>query len=724
MAKEDWEEEGQENEEDEIEDVSAERRANLAKALSDRLSPKDNLPPKNAEKKPIVKDAVIQAPENKKAAQDALNALLANRGKAPPQSNQPPETPSKDEPPSPTNQSENSNKIDNNSVFAALAKLQLDIGRATRTVTDPTSGKSREIKTLEMYTRDSPRNVNDQEELLKLMALRQALNKDLSFSMIIDKTTNPERFKALAAAPDSFNSLPGNAKPEHSFLLILDEQEVLDNIDKIQETYLKELASLKEEAAKELSAKHETGEEEAYEIEEQFQQNETLSSVPLATPVGTTVEANAVSQKESTPTPLMSKTLENLNKISQNIPRDQEWISIAGEQAYAPGALHYLDSLWYELQDLSKITDSQEQDKAIQETLDRTAKEMNEYVASSENPGEIPGINVVANLVQNLSHDTVEAPAITNIEESIPPIPTTTAPPIPTLEKNQTPSPLMSVGEEKPTAVATTTDLPEETPAPTLTGGEKKPTAVATSDLPPETPNPKSPKVGFIATGTVTPPPTTGLLKGTPSVPTTFDEAQKPKKPKVGGGEDAELETLLTPSPSLTPMAKPESTRNIVSSSQTVKEIFDKLQNKESKLQETLGIKEFTPSGKKDNPSELKIQLDKMDKNNKPIEYSIKNQTGGGVNYSVKNGMSEEEAKAAIDNMCRLAVETAKPGTEFNIPNSRYKEFAEKQMQQYLNEAIASNKFTPEKGFPEGKVPKIKGSEPPSDKKKASVNSG
>lgn len=208
--------------------------------------------------------------------------------------------------------------------------------------------------------------------------------------------------------------------------------------------------------------------------------------------------------------------------------------------------------------------------------------------------------------------------------------------------------------------------------------------------------------------------------------PTTFEEAQTQNFNDVQTkkeGSESELELLFSHhTPVITPMANTGSTpKNVLGITQaSAKEILASLQDNDNKLQKDLKIK-VTPDNK-DNPSELKVELEPANKDSKPLQYSIKNQASGGVNYSLKSGMTETQAKEVVDNMCRLAVETAKPGTEFNIPPSPHKEYAEKQIQHYLKEAIENKKFSPEKGFTEDKIPKLKGSEPPSDKKKVTAN--
>lgn len=114
----------------------------------------------------------------------------------------------------------------------------------------------------------------------------------------------------------------------------------------------------------------------------------------------------------------------------------------------------------------------------------------------------------------------------------------------------------------------------------------------------------------------------------------------------------------------------------------------------------------------KDSPAELKIQLEAQGKDSKPLEYYIKEKATGGVDYSVKANMSEEEAHAVIDNMCRLAVANAKPGAKFTVPDtSPYKEFTERTLNAYIKKV--------EKNFPPEKLPKVNSSTPHAEKRKS-----
>jgi hypothetical protein len=85
------------------------------------------------------------------------------------------------------------------------------------------------------------------------------------------------------------------------------------------------------------------------------------------------------------------------------------------------------------------------------------------------------------------------------------------------------------------------------------------------------------------------------------------------------------------------------------------------------------------------------VKIDMFTSEGKTIEIQAKPMPDTkGDTYSVPNNIMDEEKKIAIQNICKLAVATAKPGTEFNIPATD--ETQRKMTEDALNDAL-SKKF-------------------------------
>ncbi|MCS5711685.1 hypothetical protein [Candidatus Berkiella aquae] len=107
----------------------------------------------------------------------------------------------------------------------------------------------------------------------------------------------------------------------------------------------------------------------------------------------------------------------------------------------------------------------------------------------------------------------------------------------------------------------------------------------------------------------------------------------------------------------------------------SINDLADKLSSANDSELNALGIKNFemlepmTPSS----PAQIKMNVyctEDTSVNGKTTEVKAEHKPGTeGVTYMIKKEMNESERQQSIEKICKLAVATAKPGTEFKIPN-------------------------------------------------------
>lgn len=187
---------------------------------------------------------------------------------------------------------------------------------------------------------------------------------------------------------------------------------------------------------------------------------------------------------------------------------------------------------------------------------------------------------------------------------------------------------------------------------------------------PPLLPRDKFPKAGSHSEMTSTPPATP------PTPPARFADAQ-PQQPHAQGDIANELDDLFANKPPITPQKQaqaPERSPVAVSSQLTVEELHTKLAESSKEALNDLGIKQFTKVAPTQPGASMHIKLDMFctsdrSANGKTTEVRAEQKSGTeGVTYTMKKDMPAADKQQTIEQICRLAVETAKPGTEFKVP--------------------------------------------------------
>ncbi|MCS5711686.1 hypothetical protein [Candidatus Berkiella aquae] len=134
------------------------------------------------------------------------------------------------------------------------------------------------------------------------------------------------------------------------------------------------------------------------------------------------------------------------------------------------------------------------------------------------------------------------------------------------------------------------------------------------------------------------------------------------------------LDDLLdTRSPPIVPQHRSTERSPIVNDTQlSIKEFHEKLKSLKSEQLAELGIKKFEAISP-DASSTIKLSMystSDTSPTGKTTDVTVEHKPGTeGITYSMKKDMSAEEKLQTIEQICKLAVETAKPGTEFKVPS-------------------------------------------------------
>ncbi len=178
-----------------------------------------------------------------------------------------------------------------------------------------------------------------------------------------------------------------------------------------------------------------------------------------------------------------------------------------------------------------------------------------------------------------------------------------------------------------------------------------------------------------LSTPQVTPPPK--RVEPPPSTP--------PPQTSVPG-----MDTLFvtTPPPTFTPGLGRSTDRpsSVINTSQmTIKDLKTELDDMKQKGRlKDYGIHSFEEVPQAGLPS-LKINMFCTPDQKKTTEVKAEQKLGTpGVTYSMQNNLTLEERKQTIDQIVKFVVETAKPGTTFQIPDNANKEIVQAALDKYL----------------------------------------
>ncbi len=159
--------------------------------------------------------------------------------------------------------------------------------------------------------------------------------------------------------------------------------------------------------------------------------------------------------------------------------------------------------------------------------------------------------------------------------------------------------------------------------------------------------------------------------------PQRFEDAQNPppKKKARQLEDDAEVDAAFnTGAPSFTPNHNRNTTSAVASvSQQSLSELIAKLDEvKSDNKLASIGIKGYTEVKAADGkPSHVNIQMYCNKAKTETTDVKAETKPGSdGVTYSMKGGLEGEAREQTIEQICALAVETAKPGTVLSIPSS------------------------------------------------------
>lgn len=167
---------------------------------------------------------------------------------------------------------------------------------------------------------------------------------------------------------------------------------------------------------------------------------------------------------------------------------------------------------------------------------------------------------------------------------------------------------------------------------------------------------------------------TTATATTTPDV--TGPQVPMKAKPTSAENAPSALEDLLEPrAQAITPKHKSRERTSVINDTQlSINELHEKLKSSNNEQLSALGIKKFdmieptTPEDSSHIKLEMYCSADKSSAG-KTTEVTVEHKPGTeGAIYSMKKNISEAEKQQTIEQICKLAVETAKPGTEFKIP--------------------------------------------------------
>lgn len=173
-----------------------------------------------------------------------------------------------------------------------------------------------------------------------------------------------------------------------------------------------------------------------------------------------------------------------------------------------------------------------------------------------------------------------------------------------------------------------------------------------------------------------------------------------PLAPKIQVQTAGELEQLFVTQPMMRPSAPtqaPTSTPVLNDPFTQFKEIKEIIEGMDDQKKQAFGISAVDLT--KATGEDPVISLDIKTGENKTGKAYIKPATEeGGIVYSIEPSQVQNENKKLIENLVKLEVENAKPGTPLTIPNSPFKSMVEAALDEAMNKKYGQGNYQKQNG--------------------------